>query len=181
MIERGDRYSRGAIAFHWTIAALVIANLLIGLFHEGAPRAWNLIPIHKSIGILVLLLSIGRLGWRLTHRPPSLPSTMPTWERLAAKSVHWLFYVLIIVLPLSGWAFGSNPARPRPATFFWLFDLPLLPVTTPIAQAAREAHELLGYLMAALVVIHIAAALRHQFLLRDTIASRMLPRAKQRN
>lgn len=175
MLARDERYSRVAIAFHWAIAAFALFNLFVGLIHDYVPRSWGLIPIHKSVGVTILVLTLGRLGWRLLHRPPALPAALPGWEKAFAHTVHWAFYVLLIALPLSGWAFLSNPARPRPVSWFGLFDLPLLPVDSGIAHLAREAHEWLGWVMLALVVIHIAAALRHQFVLRDTVLARMLP------
>ena len=174
MIERGESYSRGAIAFHWAIAALIIFNLIVGLFHDAMPRSWGMIPIHKSVGMAVLLLTLGRIGWRLAHKPPHLPE-LPAWEKATAHAVHFLLYALMLILPLSGWLMGSNPEKPRPVNWFGLFEIPVLPATPAIARNAHEAHELLGYLMAALVLLHIAAALRHQFLLRDKVLARMIP------
>lgn len=175
MIERGDRYSRGAIAFHWSIAALVLFNLIVGLFHDAMPRAWGVMPIHKSLGMAVLLLTLGRIAWRLTHKPPHLPALLPAWEKATAHTVHFILYALMLILPISGWLLSSNPERPRPINWFGLFEIPVLPATPAVAHNAHEVHELLGYLMAALVVIHIAAALRHHFLLRDQVLARMLP------
>jgi len=171
---RGDRYSRGAIAFHWAIAALVLVNLFIGLFHESLLEGVRAMPTHKAIGVTVLVLSVARLGWRLTHRPPDFPEHMPGWEKALAKGVHWLFYALLIVLPLSGWAFSSDPERLRPFSWFGLFEVPLLPVSADLAGFAHEAHERMGLAMAGLVALHIAAALRHHFLLRDKVLVRML-------
>ncbi|WP_029724124.1 cytochrome b [Sphingomonas sp. UNC305MFCol5.2] len=175
MLPRGGRYDRGAIAFHWTTAALVLVNLFLGLFHESLLEGIRVIPTHKAIGATVLVLSLGRLGWRLTHRPPHFPENMKAAEKALAKAVHWLFYALLIALPLTGWMFTSNPARPRPVSWFGLFDLPLLPMTRDIAVTAHDVHEALGLLMAGLVVLHVAAALRHHFLLRDRVLARMLP------
>jgi cytochrome b561 len=175
MIERGDRYSRGAIAFHWGIAALVLFNLIVGLFHDAMPRAWGAMAIHKSVGMAVLLLTLGRIGWRLAHKPPHLPELLPAWEKAVAHTVHFILYALLLLLPITGWLLSSNPEKPRPIDWFGLFQIPVLPATPDIAHGAHEAHELLGYLMAALVVIHIAAALRHHFVLRDKVLARMLP------
>lgn len=172
---RGDRYDGGAIALHWAIAALVLFNLWLGLFHDGLPREWQVMPVHRSVGITVLALSVLRLGWRLGHRPPDFPEAMPAWQKALAKGVHWTFYALLILLPLSGWIFSSDPDRPRPFTWFWQFDVPLLPVGHDLAELAHEGHELLGWLMAGLVLLHILAALRHHFLLRDGALARMLP------
>jgi cytochrome b561 len=175
-IERGDRYSRGAIAFHWIIAALVLFNLWLGLFHERLPRDWKVMPVHKSVGITVLALTLGRIAWRLAHKPPHFPDAMPALEKRMAKSVHFLLYALLLIMPLTGWLMSSDPVRPRPVSWFFLFDLPVLPATSALADGAHETHELLGWLMAGLVVIHIAAALRHHLILRDRVLVRMLPR-----
>jgi cytochrome b561 len=179
LLERGDRYSKGAIAFHWTIAALVLFNLWLGIFHDALPREWKVMFVHKSVGVTILVLSIGRLAWRLAHRPPMLPAVLPRWEKALAKATHWAFYALLFVLPLTGWIFSSNPERLRPVSWFGLFELPSLPVTSGLAEAAKETHELLGLTMAALVLLHVAAALRHHFLLRDKVLARMLPWARR--
>lgn len=178
-VPRGDRYSRGAIAFHWTIAALVLVNIFIGLFHETLLEGIRVLPAHKAIGVTVLVLSIGRLGWRLTHRPPALPDAMPRREQLFAKTVHWTFYALLLLVPLTGWVFSSDPVKPHPFSWFGLFPVPLLPVDSKAtADFAHEAHEILALAFTALLAIHIAAALRHHFLLRDRVLPRMLPWAR---
>lgn len=175
MIGRGDRYSTGAIVLHWTVAALVLVNLFVGLFHESLLEGVRVMPLHKSIGVTVLVLSVLRLAWRLAHRPPPLPEGMAAWEKALAKGVHWTFYLLLLALPLTGWIFSSDPGRPRPFGWFGLFELPLLPVGRGVAAAAHETHEIFGLLMAALVVLHIAAALRHHFIRRDNALARMAP------
>jgi cytochrome b561 len=174
---RSDRYSRVAIAFHWALALLVLTNLTIGLFHDGMPRAWGVMPIHKSIGITVLVLTLARLGWRLMNPAPAQATTLSAWERTASRAMHWAFYALLLVMPLSGWAMSSfsKTGTPRPLTWFNLFDIPYLPVTGEVAGVGHEAHEILGWTMAALVVIHVLAALRHHFILRDSTLHRMLP------
>jgi len=170
-----DRYSRGAIAFHWTIAALVIVNLFLGLFHENLLEGMKVMPLHRAIGITILVLSVGRLGWRLTHRPPGLPPEMRGWERAAAKVAHVLLYALMVALPLTGWMMSSNPERPRPFDWFGLIQVPVLPIDKGAAMLGRGLHGPLGYVMTALVVLHIAAALRHHWVLRDRVLARMVP------
>lgn len=165
-----DRYDSVAIAFHWSIAALVILNLVSGI-------AWRpLFFTHKAIGITVLLLSVGRLLWRLSHRVPQPPTDIPAWQQLASRATHWSLYVLIIALPLTGWVMSSATDERRPLTWFGLFDIPYLPLApSPIGGTAHDVHVLLGWLALAMVALHAGAALRHHFVLRDRVLSRMLP------
>ena len=176
-IAPAERYSRGAIAFHWTIAVLVIFNLVVGLLHESVPALRALMPAHKAVGITVLALTLGRILWRVTYRPPPLPLGMPGWERAAAHVSHWAFYLLLFALPLTGWAMVSPGVAKRPLSWFGLFDVPPLPVSDATSDVAHTGHVVLGWLFAVLVVIHVAAALRHHFLLRDAVLGRMLPPA----
>jgi cytochrome b561 len=175
---RADRYSSVAIAFHWTLAVLIILNLMGGLFYDSMPRGWGVMPLHKATGITVLLLSVGRLAWRLSHQPPAASPDLPAWERALAKTVHWSFYVLMIVVPLTGWAMVSNAETLRPLQWYGMFGIPYLPVSRATAGAAHDAHEILGYLFTGLVVLHVAAALRHHLVLRDSVLLRMLPVAR---
>lgn len=170
----GETYGRVARALHWAIALLVIANILIGIFHEGWGKLFPAMPIHKAIGITVLALTVVRIGWRLTHRPPPLPAAMPGWEKGAAHLVHGIFYLLLLVLPLSGWIMSS--ANERPLTWFWLFAIPKFAVAKgdAIVGLSRGAHGTLGLVFGALVVMHVAAALRHHFVLRDGVLRRMV-------
>ena len=172
---RAERYSRVAIAFHWTIAALVIFNIAVGLGHDPIPALRALMPAHKAIGLTVLALTALRVTWRLAHRPPPLPADTPGWERGAAHATHWTLYLLLVALPLSGWVMVSGPQGRRPLSWFGAFDLPYLPVTSLAAEGAAKAHGLLGWVMLALVLLHVAAALRHHLLLRDRVLARMLP------
>jgi len=174
-VVRTDRYSRGAIAFHWIIALAVLFNLGVGLFHDSLPSAWRVMPLHKAMGITILVLSLARLAWRLTHTPPPLPVATPHWVRAAAKTSHWALYALTIILPITGWMMVSNGTPPRPLDWFGLFPIPFLPVSRAASGFGHDAHEILGLAMAGLVVLHILAALRHHLLLRDSTLVRMLP------
>ena len=165
------RYSRVAIVFHWTIAALVVANLAIGLLHESLLP--GTIPLHMAIGLTVLALTAGRIAWRLGHRPPPLPAEIPSWARGSAHALHATLYFLMIAMPLTGWAMGSGRDVPRPVSWFGLFDVPPLPIGKAAGHFGHEAHEILGWAMLVLVAIHVAAALRHHFLLRDGVLARM--------
>ncbi|MHA6722226.1 cytochrome b [Sphingomonas sp. RS2018] len=172
---RTDRYTRVAIAFHWIIAAAILFNLWLGLANDSLPKDWKVMPVHKAMGITILVLAIARLAWRLTHRPPSLPVTAPPWERLAAAGAHWGLYALTILIPLTGWMMVSGTATRRPLDWFGLFPLPYLPVSEGLGGFGHDAHELLAFAMIALILLHVAAALRHHFLLRDDTLVRMLP------
>ncbi len=169
------RYSTGAIWFHWIIALLVLFNLIVGIFHEGVPALRALMGTHKAVGITVLALTLGRIAWRLGHTPPPLPRELAGWERAIAKTVRRVFYALLLIMPLTGWAMVSASKTPRPIVWFGLFDVPFLPVTKPIAGTAHELHEILGLLFAGLVLLHIAGALRHHLLLKDGVLARMIP------
>lgn len=177
----GSTYSRTAIALHWAIAALVLATIPLGWFGatyetEIAQSATN---AHKSIGILILTLTLARVAWRLSHKPPALPETMAPALRWVAKITHVLFYTLLLVLPLSGWWMSSAVPDPGRHEFgFGFFNVPFLPVPRgwPSAGPAHFIHTNLAWLMIGLVLLHIGAALKHQFIDKDNILARMLPR-----
>ncbi|MCF8707333.1 cytochrome b [Rhizorhapis sp. SPR117] len=174
-MEAQDRYSRVARWLHWVIALCIIAGIALGLLHDPLEDVFPAaMSIHKSLGLTVLVLVLIRLGWRLGHTPPPLPQEMPGWEKSLAKITHALFYVLMLVMPLSGWIFTS--AGKNPLNWFGLFDVPKFAVSKEdaITGITHEGHELLGFFLAGLVVLHIAAALRHHFLLKDNVLNRML-------
>jgi cytochrome b561 len=173
MTRAGQRYSTVAIGLHWLIAILVIANIVIGI---GSDPLGELISgvmnIHKSIGVTVLALSIIALLWRLTHRPPPMPASMSSGGKRAAAIMHRVLYVLMVLLPLSGWIMSS--AGPRPLNWFNLFDVPKFAVERgdTIVTLARF-HGELGLIFGLLAVGHIGAALWHHFVRRDQLIARM--------
>ncbi|GGC11303.1 cytochrome b [Novosphingobium endophyticum] len=168
-----EKYNRGARALHWIIAVLVIINLALGLLHDPLEKVVQLIPLHKSIGLTVLILTLGRIGWRLSWTRPPWPGSVTPFERGVAVTTHFLLYVLMLALPLTGWVFSS--AGKYPLTFFGLFPWPKLPISkdNPLAGLAHEVHEVFGFVMLGLVVLHVLAALRHHFLLKDRVLRRM--------
>ena len=170
-----ERYSTGAIWFHWVIAALVVFNIIVGLFHDGVPALRALMGTHKAVGVTVLVLTLGRIAWRLAHRPPPLPAHLAAWETAAARLVRGLFYALLLIMPLSGWVMVSTSTHPRPFTWFGLFEVPFLGFSHAANAPAGTTHAVLGYLFAALVVLHVGAALRHHFILRDSVLGRVIP------
>ena len=172
-----DRYTRVAVLFHWTLAALLIGLLVSGvvMHKEGVPNRFAIYPWHKSFGILVLFLSLGRLAWRLGHRPPPEPPGMPRWQSAVSRATHWAFYALMIGMPLLGWAMVSASPLPIPTVLFDLVRWPDLPVAESEAAAERwkTLHSLGAKLFIALLVLHVAAAAKHQWVDRDGLLSRM--------
>lgn len=179
------RYTSVAIALHWLIALSIIGLLIMGLTmtQKGLlPQQlqFQMFQWHKSLGLSVLALSLLRLVWRLLHKPPALPAHMPLWEKMAAKGTHFLFYVLMIVLPLSGWVLVSTSSWGLPTIWFGLFEWPHLPLAEiankdGINHTASDAHEWLAYLLMGLLALHIGAALKHYFIDRDDVVSHMVP------
>jgi cytochrome b561 len=178
-------YSKGAMVFHWTIAILIIVNLIIGFFHESMTEDVRRIAmgIHKSTGILVIVLTLGRIAWRITHKPPPLPATVKSWEKGLAHAVHWLLYALMLALPLTGWLMSSAGKRKFPLDFYGLFPLPYLPVAQQEAAAHTyaERHEQLAFIALALLVLHLAGVVKHYFFDKDRTVQRMLPLLKDRS
>jgi cytochrome b561 len=183
-----SRYSAVAMAFHWAIAALIVANVALAWTADEMPRstAAGLMAWHKTFGITVLILSLGRLAWRLTHRPPVLNPHLKTWERWLAHTVHWGFYVLMIGLPLTGWALSSaSPLiKVYPIDMYGLFHWPAIGPLSNLPpdqmKAAHETWEEVHHLLAKALVyvlfpLHILGALKHQFLDKDNELGRMIP------
>lgn len=185
---KSQHYSRVAMALHWVIAVLIIGQLAGGLFFTNLSFATHaelrisITQYHKAIGLTVLVLSIVRLIWRLSHRPPALPNGMSRFERLAAKATHSLFYVLIIGIPLTGWMMVS--AYKNPISYFGLFDWPKIPGVlgnNDFGEIMHEFHEYMAYAAIALIVLHIGAALKHHFINQDNVLAHMLPLVKWRD
>lgn len=172
------RYSRIAILFHWAIALLVVANFVLASMAEDLPKAEQagLMGPHKAIGVSVLLLSLLRLFWRLGHKPPALPAAIPAWQATLGRTVHILFYFLIIAVPFSGWLMASAHPQAPPVSFFGLFDV-TLPITKSegLANVGYEAHEVLTKPLFILILLHVAGALKHQFIDRLPFIQRMWP------
>jgi cytochrome b561 len=168
------RYTRTAIALHWLLALAIAATFSLGVYmHElpASPYRSQLYDWHKWAGACILALSMLRLLWRLTHRPPA-DVAMPRWQARAARAVHWLMYALFLGVPLSGWAHSS--AAGQPVLVFGVLALPdFVPVDKALADAAKGVHEWLGSALAILVIGHVAAALKHRFVDGDGLLARM--------
>ncbi len=179
------RYTRTAIAFHWIIGAMIVVNVALAWIWPTVSRA-NVGPLignHKTIGITLLALVTMRLLWRLTHRPPALPDHHKSWEKRAAHTAHILLYVIMFAMPLSGWIMDSawEKAPDHPNFWFGLFQWPRLGFIMNLDTATKKsvhdffqaAHGLSADVLYVLVFVHIAGALKHQFVDKDRELARM--------
>lgn len=174
-----QRYSGIAILLHWALALLLLFQLGLGWALEDLPRSTMFIAFqfHKSVGILILVLSLARLLVRLVvPRPPAEGAPA---LKLLAGSVHWLLYGVMILGPITGWIIVSTARVKLPTLLFGMIPLPHLPLGTAWNEPAETIHGLIGWVLAGLVVLHIAGALRHH-LLRDDLIGRMMPTALSR-
>lgn len=161
---------------HWTIAAVIFTTFPLGMYMADlpvSPGKLRLYSYHKWIGVTIFLLVIARLAWRLAHSPPPLPP-MPRWQLMAAHVSHALLYLLTLSIPLTGWLFSS-------ASGFQTVYLGLVPIPDLVgkdkvaAEAFKAAHWYLNFTMLLAVTLHVTAALKHHFIDRDAVLSRMLP------
>ena len=174
------RYSVGAMIFHWLIAIAVIVNWRIAESAEHLEGAAEdaILANHKALGILILLLTLGRLAWRWTHPVPPLPAGLAAWEAKLARAVHILFYVLLIGLPMGGWL--ANSLDGNAIDVFGFFTVPALPVgeNKEAAESIFELHATGGSIFIYLIALHILGALKHTFFDKNGGIFRMLPFGK---
>ena len=176
-----ERYSLPAIVLHWILALALLGLFGMGLFMADlpvSPLRLKLYNWHKWAGVTVLSLSLLRLVWRLTHRPPALPGhvadAMPAWQHLAHHGTHHALYALFFIVPLVGWAYSS--AAGFPIVLFGVLPLPdFVPADKALAELIKPWHEITAFAMMGLVVLHVAAALKHQWLDKDQLVHRILP------
>ena len=173
------RYTRVAVWLHWIVAALIVAQLIGGIVMHKLPNSaafkYEAYQMHKSFGLVVLALAVFRLGWRLTHRAPPLPEGTKGWERLLARATHTAFYMLIIAVPLAGWLMVSAIDYGTDS-FFFVATIPELPGAGVLSgDAWAEVHEYMAFAIIGLLVLHVAAALKHHFVDKDGVLARMVP------
>ena len=173
------RYRPIVIAIHWITALFVIAQIVIGLKFADMPKGLartDLFAWHKTVGVIILLLALIRLSVRLMNPPPPYPSDVPKWERAVAVWSHRLFYFLIIALPLTGLAAVSKKAVGGMTELQAGLKFPVVPV-----PALGEAHVLLAWSLIVLLVLHVGAALKNQFVSTTDVADRMPPFRSRRS
>ncbi|WP_296657177.1 cytochrome b [Thiobacillus sp. 0-1251] len=169
------RYSTPAIVLHWLVALLIFVAFPLGLYMADlplSPEKLKLFSYHKWIGVTVFMLAGLRVVWRLTHTPPPLPASVAGWQRRASVVAHGLLYLLILVIPISGWLMSS--AKGVQTVWFGVLPLPdLIGKDKALGHLLEEVHETLNYTLLALVVLHVAGALQHHFIERQPFLQRM--------
>lgn len=178
-------YDTVAKTLHWAIAVAILGMIALGAVMNDLPRAdplkFTLFQLHKSVGITILLLSLFRLGWRWAHPVPPLPVVMQSWEHCLAETIVFLFYVLMIGVPLLGWAAVSSSPLNIPTLLYGFFPWPHLPILPTIdnkkgiSEALGDIHGTVAYAMLGLLFLHVGGALKHHFVRRDEVLTRMAP------
>ncbi len=174
-IATSARYDRIAIFLHWTIAFLIVTAFLLGLTVDDFPKAYKdmVVNTHSLLGMAVLFFTLIRIGWRFGHPPPPPPKSASTWMESLSKLAHFLLYVLMLAVPLIGLPTLFYRGR---GLDFGLFQVPAFLARTPeIFRPLTELHELGAYALIGLAAGHVAAALYHQWILRDALIARMVP------
>jgi cytochrome b561/polyisoprenoid-binding protein YceI len=181
-----DRYSRVAVALHWTIALAIVFQIILGWRmddHSNSAVTYQVFQLHKSVGITVLLLSLARLGWRIANPPPPLPDHLKPWERTLAHLTHFGFYAIMIGLPVTGWIMVSASKTNIPTLLYGVVPWPHVPGVAELApqaklvwhKAGEIGHGALAKLTYLLLALHVGGALKHQLVDRDATLARMIP------
>jgi cytochrome b561 len=178
--ESRGRYTAVAQALHWTVAALIVTQFTLAWMAEDLPLGMHklaLLARHKSFGMTVLMLVVLRLAWRLFNSPPPLPDGMSKIEKFLARATHIVFYVLLFAMPLTGWLMSS--AKNYSVSWFSMFTWPnLIAPNEQWFDVLKSTHFVLSYVLFAVAILHILAALKHHFWNKDDVLTRMLPFTK---
>jgi len=176
LTNTATRYGLVPQFLHWIVVILVVTQYVLAEAADELPLGIEKLAMlarHKSVGITILLVALVRIAWRLFDRPPPAPP-MPAWQRRASMLVHWGLYALLFALPLTGWMMSS--AANYPVSWFGLVQLPdLVMPSEELKEVLEEVHEGLFVALVSLAGLHVLAALKHQFVDRDGLLSRMLP------
>jgi cytochrome b561 len=175
------RYSVFAILLHWLMAFMIIGSFSFGLYMVElpfSPARIKQLNWHKWAGITILTIAAIRLLWRLTHKPPPLNLATPGWQLKTSHVTHGLMYALFFGIPLMGWAYSS--AAGFPIVYFGVVPLPDFVSPDPeLAKTLKLLHRYFAYSLAALVALHIAAAVKHHWIDKDGLILRMMPGKKK--
>jgi cytochrome b561 len=177
-VKSGGRYTLMAQALHWITAALMVVVLPLAWVMVNMPQTAHgrglLFTLHKSVGLTIVLVVACRLAWRAKHPAPPLEGGLAQWEKAAAVASHWMLYVVLVGMPVSGYLLDA--AAGYPISYFDLFSLPLLPKSPALYRAATWVHVAVGqWLVYALILLHVAASIWHVSVRRDGVLDRMLP------
>ena len=179
----GGRYTLTAQALHWVTAALMFVVLPIAWVMVNMPKSVQfrglLFTLHKSVGLTIVVLVAVRIAWRAKHPAPPLEAGLARWEKAAAKGSHWMLYVVLVGMPISGYLLDA--AGGYSISYFGLFTIPLLPQSPALSSAATWVHVAIGqWLVYALIFLHVAASIWHISVRRDGMLDRMLPTQEPR-
>ena len=176
-MNEGARYTGVAISLHWLIALLIFAGWGLGFYMSDlplSPAKLRYYSWHKWMGVTTFILAVLRAGWLVTHSAPRLPRVIPPWQTRAARATHVALYLLMFVIPLSGWLMSS--AKGVPTVYFGVLPIPdLIAKDKAIGDLLAVVHRSLAFGLAALVGLHVAAAIKHQLMDRDGVMGRMVP------
>lgn len=174
-INTNHHFGWVTIFLHWLMAILITGLLVLGLYMTSLPIGVEKLKFygwHKAFGILVLMLACIRISWRLSNQVPTLP--VKHWEYVFARTVQLCLYILMVVMPITGWLMTSA-AGLRPSFFGWFLLPALVGPNETLQHLFRNCHEYLAYTLMALIVLHVAGALKHHFIEKNDILRRMLP------
>lgn len=173
------QYTAAARILHWFVAGAIVLQFILAQLADNASsdlQELALLANHKSVGITILALAFVRIAWRLAHKPPALPAGMPGWQVTASHVSHWSLYALLFAMPLTGWLMSSASAYS--VSWFNLFQLPdFVSPDAGMAEVFEETHEILAKLLLVIASLHVIAALKHHFLDKDDVLTRMLSSA----
>jgi len=170
------KYGSVSKSFHWTMSIIILSLLTVGFIMinlDDSPTKWQVYSIHKSFGLIILALIPLRLMWRIINISPTL-DMVPSWEKAAAKSLHWLLYLAMFTMPISGWIMST--ASDNAPNFFGLF-----PVAAPVAQSehladlAGSIHFYTAWTLVLMLTLHVGAAIKAHVIDKNTVLSRMMP------
>jgi cytochrome b561 len=180
-VDTKEKFSPITITLHWLIAISIVCLLIVG-FYMATAEVWSLYPIHKSFGIVVFVLAIVRILWRIKNGWPIPVRDYPAWEHKLAVLTHWILIIGTVVMPLSGFIFSGAggygvevfgltiaPSNPDPVN-----PGHVIPFNKEMSDGGHEVHELVGLMMAGVILLHVAGALKHHIIDKDRTLLRML-------
>ncbi len=174
-------YGLIARCFHWASVWILFGLVLLGLYMDGLPKSvykYDLYNMHKSFGLLLLVLVVLRIVWRLWGTPPDPQGTYKSWEKILAKSAQYFLYFLMMAIPLSGWVMSSGGGHP--IVFFGLDVPPLIGKDMDMGKIAHDIHQKLPIILIVVMLLHVLGAFKHHFMAKDRTLKQMIAKPLQR-